>query len=191
MKIISSIHDKYYNSVRIANSTFSPPKYHSNEISARFSRPKAPPPLRKLHLVNYKESSPSTSFKSNWNRILSGDVPKDKRILLIGRLNSYLSLPDDWDGYDGVAPNKQTVDDAIRLLHLLPNRVSTPKPMLGSSGTVGLYWEKEDLYIEICFDGDETFWYYARNDNTELSEDDVSLNTNTLSAELLSFLEQF
>ncbi|OQX23139.1 MAG: hypothetical protein BWK80_27555 [Desulfobacteraceae bacterium IS3] len=117
--------------------------------------------------------------------------PKDKRSVLISQLNSYLLLPYDWDGYDGVAPNRQTVDDAIRLLHLLPKHISIPKPTLGNSGTVGFYWEKENFYAEVCFEGDETFWYYAKDTDNEFGEDVVSLNTNTLPDELILFLEQF
>ncbi len=141
--------------------------------------------------AEYEKSTHSKSLKANWNKVLFADAAKDKRSILINKLNSYLSLPDDWDGYDGVAPSKQTVDDAIRLLHLLPNRISIPKAMLGNLGTVGYYWEKENLYAEICFDGDQTFWYYAKDKDIERGEDDVSLNSNTLPVELILFLEQF
>ncbi|WP_207678755.1 hypothetical protein [Desulfonema magnum] len=110
---------------------------------------------------------------------------------MIGQLNSYFSLPDDWDGYEGVAPNRQTIDDAIHLLRLLPKHISVPKPTLGNSGTVGFYWEKGNSYAEICFEGDETFWYYAKDSSNEIGEDIVSLNTETLPDDLILFLKQF
>lgn len=140
---------------------------------------------------NYQQDAHSEIFKSNWNKVLLGYEPKNGRSVLISQLNSYLSLPDDWDGYEGVAPKRQTVDDAIRLLHLLPNHISIPKPMLGNSGTIGLYWEKESAYAEICFEGDETFWYYAKDGVKEIGEDIVLLNTNSLPDDLIVFLEQF
>ncbi len=118
-------------------------------------------------------------------------VTKDRLNGLISQLTNYLSLPNDWDGYEGVSPKKQTVDDAIKLLSLLPEHISVPKPTLGNSGTLGFYWERENLYAEICFEGDETFWYYAEDDSNEIGEDSVFLNTSTLPDDLISFLEQF
>lgn len=122
---------------------------------------------------------------------IAPDDRDDRFSNLISQLTNYLSLPKDWDGYEGVPPKKQTVDDAVKLLSLLPEHIYVPKPTLGNSGTVGFYWEKENLYTEICFEGDETFWYYAADDNNEIGEDSVFLNTNTLPDDLISFLEQF
>ena len=139
------------------------------------------------------EISDFKSFKSDWlewNKALYGNI-KDCFGDLIRQLNSYLSLPDDWDGYDGVAPKKQTINDATRLLGLLPKHISIPKPTLGNSGIVGIYWEKDNLYAEICFEGDETFWYYAEDGSKEIGEDEVSLDTDILPDELILFLEQF
>ncbi len=118
-------------------------------------------------------------------------MEKDSFGDLIGQLISYLSLPDDWDGYGGVAPNRQTVDDAMSLLRLLPKHISVPKPTLGNSGTVGFYWEKENFYAEICFEGDKAFWYYAEDARNEIGEDIVYLDTDALPEDLILFLEQF
>lgn len=144
-------------------------------------------PTHNVELSDFK------SFRFDQNKALFGDtcVTKDRFGDLIGQLISYLSLPDDWDGYEGVAPNKQTVDDAMSLLRLLPKHISVPKPTLGNSGTVGFYWEKENFYAEICFEGDKTFWYYAEDGRNEIGEDIVYLDTDALPDDLILFLEQF
>jgi len=199
MQMVNSLPDEFYPKkpfIQVKNSLFRLSEYsnrdffpksdcfgagHHVEISA----------FKFWILDKYQQDFHSNSFKYNWNKVLFGDEVKDRRSVLISQLNSYLLLPDDWDGYDGVAPNRQTVDDAIRLLHLLPNHISIPKPMLGNSGTLGFYWEKENFYAEVCFEGDETFWYYAKDADNEIGEDVVFLNTNTLPDELILFLEQF
>jgi hypothetical protein len=110
---------------------------------------------------------------------------------LIGILYDYLGLPNDWDGYDGVAPKLKTIKDAIALIEILPNSIKLPKPMLGGSGVVGLYWEKNDIYAEICFEGDGSFWYYATDGNTEVGEDYVFLqHITTFPIKLLNIINK-
>jgi len=199
MQIINSLPDELYPkkpSVQVKNSLFPLTGYSNRDHFPKndYLRTMNPVEISDYKFwirTEYQQDAHSISFKSNWNKVLFGDEPKDGRSVLISQLNSYSLLPDDWDGYDGVAPNRQTVDDAIRLLHLLPNHISIPKPTLGNSGTVGFYWEQENLYAEVCFEGDETFWYYAKDTDKELGEDVVSLNTNTLPDELILFLERF
>ncbi|MBP0018953.1 MAG: hypothetical protein J7647_15570 [Cyanobacteria bacterium SBLK] len=94
---------------------------------------------------------------------------------LIKTLNTYLTLPNDWDGYDGVAPTTQTIQDCIFFVKQLPQSIKVPKPMIGGSGTVGLYWEKDDIYAEVCFEGDSTFWYYGTDGKFEIGEESITL----------------
>ncbi len=137
------------------------------------------------------EISNFKSFKSDWNRDLPVHPTKDRFADLTNQLISYLTLPNDWDGYEGAPPTKQTVYDGIRLLRLLPRHAPVPKPTLGNSGILGFYWEKKGLYAEICFEGNETFWYYAEDGINEIGEDVVSLNTKRLPDDLILFLKQF
>lgn len=186
-----------YDTIEVGNSLFRS-KYYNNDILAKAGLSKKKPSLFESEKIYFKfslledvKSAHSKKFKTNWYKVLFGDLAKDKRSTLVSKLNSYLSLSDDWDGYGGVAPNKETVDDAMRLLHLLPNHISIPKPMLGNLGTIGYYWDKGNLYAEICFDGDQTFWYYAKIDNIEIGDEDVSLNANSLPVKLISVLKRF
>jgi hypothetical protein len=65
--------------------------------------------------------------------------------LLCHQVESFKSLPDGWDGYDGVAPSETVVDNTLRLMPLLPSvwalRLKqediTPTPY----GTITLEWQ--------------------------------------------------
>ena len=120
----------------------------------------------------------------------------NNRNIIIKQLNEYLLLDTDWDGYNGVPPDKQTIEDTIVFLKLLPNHIINPKIMLGNSGTVGLYWENDYNYIEVCFDGDTSYSYYCVNDKLEIGSNQVWLSDapnefNPIGNEMLSFFENF
>ncbi|MBD2281158.1 hypothetical protein [Aphanizomenon flos-aquae] len=99
-----------------------------------------------------------------------------KLVELVAKIRNYLSLPDDWDGYQGIAPKSKTIEETISVVKRLHDyHISLPKPMVSGTGIVGLFWEKDNIYIEICFEGDGTFWYYGKDGNLEIGEESVSL----------------
>ena len=103
-----------------------------------------------------------------------------KLVQLVTKIRNYLSLPDDWDGYEGIAPKSKTIEETISVVKRLYNyHISLPKPMVNGTGIVGLFWEKDSIYIEICFEGDGTFWYYGKDGNLEIGEESVSLKKET------------
>ncbi len=113
-------------------------------------------------------------------------APLDK---LIGQLYEYLNLKNDWDGYGGVAPTEKTINDVIQFVKTLPQYILLPEPMVAGSGFVGLYWDKKDIYAEIGFEGDGTFWCYGEdNEGNETGEDRLRLGDD-LPPNLLKMLE--
>lgn len=119
-------------------------------------------------------------------RIPASITPLNK---LVGTLNGYGNLPEDWDGYGGVPPMSETVSDASNVVSLLPREVPLPKPMLSGNGNIGLYWKTDDLYLDIEFEGDGTFSYYAEKAGVEpLFDDMISVATDKLPEELEQLL---
>lgn len=103
-----------------------------------------------------------------------------KLVQLVTKIRNYLSLPDDWDGYEGITPKSKTIEETISVVKRLHDyHISLPKPMVSGTGIVGLFWEKDSIYIEICFEGDGTFWYYGKDGNSEIGEESVSLKKET------------
>jgi hypothetical protein len=160
--------------------------------------PSVPPTGWKLKNYPAEEFfSTAKPFLSGLYKIVSCDnIERDcllfdkdlEKTSLEGELLDYLNLPNGWDGYEGVPPKRQTIGDAIRFVKKLPKSIPLPKPMLGGSGVVGLYWDKQDIYADVCFAGDGTFWYYAKDaKGNKVGEDEVHLN-NQLPVPLLNII---
>ena len=108
---------------------------------------------------------------------------------LIGTLTCYENLPEDWDGYGGVPPIGETISNATEFVSLLPSDLPLPKPMLSGNGDVGLYWKTESLYIDIEFEGDGTYSYYAeKSGDSPRYDDKISISTAKLPEELEQIL---
>lgn len=124
-------------------------------------------------VVEYVDSAYS---RENWlppTSIVVGNAvaPNEISLLdkLVGVLSSYVNLGDDWDGYDGVPPTRVAVDNALAFISKLPNNLVLPKPMLSGNGNIGLYWKTDTLYLDIEFEGDGSYSYYAEKDGSDHS----------------------
>ena len=106
-----------------------------------------------------------------------------------GKITSYLSLKQDWDGYGAGPPTTQAVVDALLWLGRLPADFLPPKPMLSGSGELGLYWDRNGFYCDIGFLGDGTFSYYAQvPEGSSLGDENIDIKK--LPAPLLAFLSR-
>lgn len=98
-------------------------------------------------------------------------------IKLHSLINSYTQLPDNWDGYNGIAPEKNTTKAAIAFLNVLMHQsIITPKSMLSGSGEISLYWDNEDTYIEIGFEDGDHYTYFVDKNGEGFGEDDYPLS---------------
>jgi hypothetical protein len=95
--------------------------------------------------------------------------------LLISEIYEYQALSDDWDGYGGAAANFETFMDAYHFLARFPSTLPHPKPMIGGSGVIGLYWEGNGCYASIDFDGSGFYCYIADSEYEEAGEDKVAV----------------
>jgi len=98
-------------------------------------------------------------------------------IKLHSLINSYEQLPNDWDGYNGIAPERSTIKATIAFLNVLMHQsIQTPKSMLSGSGEISLYWDTEDTYIEIGFEDGAHYTYFVDKDGEGFGEDDYPLS---------------
>jgi hypothetical protein len=96
---------------------------------------------------------------------------------LTSTLMSYLDLPVDWDGYEGRPPSLQAIVDAIEFIDSLPEGAVLPKPMLAGTGEVELFIDTGGYYLDVGFQGDQTFSFYAEYPNGgEFGEDEVPIS---------------
>ncbi|MCB4763524.1 MAG: hypothetical protein LGB78_06445 [Sulfurovum sp.] len=112
-------------------------------------------------------------------------------IKLHSLINSYEKLSNDWDGYNGVAPERSTINATISFLDVLMRQsIQTPKSMLSGSGEISLYWDAENTYIEIGFEDDAHYTYFVNNNGEEFGKDDYPLS-ESIPNSLLKILKTF
>jgi len=105
------------------------------------------------------------------------DKEDSNLIKLHSLINSYGQLPNNWDGYNGIAPEKSTVSSTIAFLNVLMHQsIIPPKSMLSGSGEISLYWDNKDTYIEIGFEDKEYYTYFIDSNGNEFGEDDYPLS---------------
>lgn len=99
-----------------------------------------------------------------------------KKSNLLSKFVDYNNLPDDWDGYGGIAASLDTVLNAVHFLQRFPSTLPLPKPMIGGSGVIGLYWEGNGCYASIDFDGSGYYCYIADSLDEESGQDAVPVD---------------
>jgi hypothetical protein len=75
---------------------------------------------------------------------------EDRLASVGGRLDYLMSLPENWDGYGGVAVSEETRTKVYKLL----DAVTSPRDVLpslvpGTDGSVNLEWRRPGLFFEI------------------------------------------
>ena len=95
------------------------------------------------------------------------EVESDARGKLLERLASWKTLPAGWDGEHSEAPNHDALSLTAKFINLLPSDILLPKPMLSSSGEVGLYWDIPTTYIDLEFASGTNFSAYFRDRLTD------------------------
>jgi hypothetical protein len=118
---------------------------------------------------------------------LSNPVSNDNS--LVSKILSYLKLEHDWDGYDGVPPEKQAVISAINFVELLKKEnFIQPKAMLSGDGEVGLYWDANGIFIDVGFEESGLMSFYAKTSTSEVFGGD-ELSPSAVPSELMHVLD--
>lgn len=78
--------------------------------------------------------------------------PQFARAAVKAELETYKLLSDGWDGEESVAPAPDDLRAAAELINGLPLGFPVPKPMIGSDGEVGLYWNTEKAFADFVIE---------------------------------------
>jgi len=113
---------------------------------------------------NYLESSVSQLAKQS----------KTKYDKVIHELDSYLELPDNWDGYNGTQPTEEVVSTVKKFFNFLKEKkLHAPDIMLSGTGEVALFWKHKDDYIEVSFEDKDQLTYFFMINEKFHGEDDI------------------
>jgi hypothetical protein len=100
---------------------------------------------------NFRESTPQ------WKRFIEWGA-------LRARLTSWGELPAGWDGEDGIAPDKRTVNAALAFMHSAREAsLPLPTPYIAGDGEIGLRWAKGDAFASVAFLGDGEMVIFIRD----------------------------
>ena len=93
---------------------------------------------------HFSESRAAADDRDHQNLLITGRISPDRQIWtdLIDDLLGLRSLENDWDGQGSIAPDRDLVDSAIKLAHLLRDSQKPPAHYATASvaGTIHLEW---------------------------------------------------
>ncbi len=120
-----------------------------------------------------KKSSTSTSIETDFltgieSAILGAQIDQERKTteveMIVGTFREWFDFKPNWDGEGATAPLRQSLDHAANFISSLaalqPLSVVDVEPLLHSSGHAGLFWNKEGLYVDLEFLGNEKMVYF-------------------------------
>ena len=105
---------------------------------------------------------------------------------LISRIEHFLTLSNDWDGYGALPLSKHVADDAITFLQFLPSTCSLPITMPTADNEILMTWENHRAKAMISFFGDSLYHLFFRSENKRIYHDDIPLQPGPPSQKILA-----
>ena len=97
------------------------------------------------------------------------------------QIESYSALQEGWDGPDSQPPQMAHIEAARSILRSLLAGTPIPKPMLSSSGELGLYWEEPEWMADIAIESDHEFslFFRSRDRRVEVLKSGLTVGANS------------
>lgn len=129
--------------------------------------------------TGHAELQTSSIIKENVFHLYDTSISKYEKEYskIYTELESYKTLQNNWDGYQGQKPSDQVIDTTKYFLTILKSKdILNPNIMVSGTGEIGLYWKDTDKYIEVDFDIEGSFSYFYKINNKIYGEDDIDIN---------------
>lgn len=145
---------------------------------------------------NWKVDYIGEESRNFWEDKDAGGRETSKIEHIAGQLRNLPNLHDNWDGYGGVAPERDAVEYAIDFLNLASKEINDlpmPRPSLAGSGEVGVYWsfDEHGFYGDIGFFADGRMNYYVEAKSGRFaSEGGIKFDRNKLPDRLINLLKE-
>lgn len=135
-------------------------------VSNRVNKLKSDASLEELKKISdYYTNLSKEEWESNYQNVRN-------------EITEYFLLNDDWDGYGGKAPKKETLYQSILMLKIFKeNDIKPPKIMLSGSGEVSFYWKEPNRYVELTVEVNDLFsmWYEDQNEIFDFDNQDLPI----------------
>ena len=139
-------------------------------------------------LPSFKTSSTQAitdiSVRSTLNTSTSKRIDDIRTHSLIRNIRKFLEFNDNWDGYNGIKPSLNCIEEAIQLLKMLPTDRLPQRAGLSNDGEISLIWESESLFADFGTEGDNTYSFFIKKDGEKLYGDDIPLSESIPEAAL-------
>lgn len=122
--------------------------------------------------VTYRQAEGTSSTPENLH-MNAGDRALGDAALrrLVSDLRSYGDLADGWDGEDAKPPTREHIGLVEALLSKLPSEVPVPRPMISSTGALGLYWDAQQRYADLEIEATGEVSLFTRRTEGEHDEE--------------------
>lgn len=96
-----------------------------------------------------------------------------------GRILSFKNLNEDWDGYGGVVPSDDIIQNSLVLLELFEDlSVNNARVMLSGDGEISFFWKKNGYYSELTIEDANVFSYFVKNETEMFDFEDQPIPNN-------------
>ena len=97
--------------------------------------------------------------------ILIDSSSDSNRKLLIETIGSYRNLDFNWDGYNGTCASEEAVNNALTFISQITNIPDALEAGFSGDGEIGLFVRTDNIFIDIGFEGNKYYSFYAKDDN--------------------------
>ncbi len=127
--------------------------------------------------------------------LFSEPVVSDLSYDLKGRIYSFFSLNNNWDGYGGVKPQESVLNNCIYFLKKLPKKylqdLTKDDVSLTPYGTIVLDWETSEKLLSIEIGEDSIGYFIEASSNEKLSSEGIKYFKNEVPSELAFAFSKF
>ena len=113
---------------------------------------------------------------SYWKNSLNHNIQQKEQIF--DSIDSFLSLNNNWDGYEAIPLGVESAKQARKFINLIPNKLFTHfyDGYPNTHGTISFEWrrDKDEFFIEIGFE--QFTYYFLKNENLTHSGSNIPIN---------------
>jgi len=140
-----------------------------------------------------EKTSPQCGSQTYYERVIFYDELSSMKsavgcAAVLYELQSLFELQPNWDGDKALPPRHTALKDAITFSYALPKLNIAPKVSISRLGSVAVYWNTSKVFVEVLFQGDEKYSYFAESGAKELFGDDIVVSFS-LDERLKTFLQ--
>lgn len=136
--------------------------------------------LRRSEMI-LNEIEESTQILQCW--IQKADIKK--------KCESFLDLPEGWDGYNARMITRNVIDDVIQFIDLIPSSLKLPRVGASAGNEILCKWKDRSNIVYISFFGDGKCHGYAKIDGEKDRKGNISISGGTIDEKILSWIKYF